>query len=94
MKKINSLIIVKGRCAVRLCALFLFALLGSCKQDNQANSLVVQDDVVQDDRVGILHNQLLDTVYNDLWKEKVAAFTLGGAVKQVRQMANTSFSEA
>jgi hypothetical protein len=69
-----------------ICALFLFALLSSYKCNGQTNSIVVQDEVVQDDRIGILHNQLLDTVYNDLWKDKIAALTSGGAVKQARQM--------
>jgi hypothetical protein len=81
--------VAKGRGGwpdVLICALFLFALLSSCKQDNQTNSLVVQGEVVQDDKIGILHNQLLDTIYNDLWKEKVAAYMSGDAVKQAKRM--------
>jgi hypothetical protein len=73
--------VAKGRGGwpdVLICALFLFALLSSCKCNGQANSPVVQDD-----RIGILHNQLLDTVYNDLMKEQMAAFASGDAAKRM-----------
>jgi hypothetical protein len=62
---------------VLICALFLFALLSSCKHNGQANLTVMQNG-----RTAIPHNQQFDTVYNDLMKEKIAVFTSGGAVKQ------------
>jgi hypothetical protein len=48
--------------------LFMLALL-SCNQGRKVNSVVKQDD-----RIGILHNQILDTIINDLWKEKINTF--------------------
>jgi hypothetical protein len=54
--------------SIFILALFMLTLL-SCKQENKVDSVVKQDD-----RIGILHNQILDTIINDLWKEKINAF--------------------
>jgi hypothetical protein len=48
---------------------FLTLGLIACKQDNKRNV-----NVTQDDKTGILHNQILDTVFNDLWKAKLDVF--------------------
>jgi hypothetical protein len=58
--------------------MFFILTLFSCKQENKINVSVIQDD-----RIGILHNQILDTVSKDLWKEKINAFTSDKSEKLV-----------
>jgi hypothetical protein len=58
----------KEKITILSLALLLAVFMG-CNQDNSSSSQVAVDD-----QVGIMHNQLLDTVLNDLWKAKVQLY--------------------
>jgi hypothetical protein len=50
----------------------------SCKQKSDSESLELTDferaKLAQYEKVGVLHNQILDTILYDLWKDKILVF--------------------